>query len=292
MLKKCFAIAMLLLMIVSFTIGSVDMVGVSSDKPASRMWRGTFSDGMPLPLLPPMPPVTSGIMLSGGGHGEDTFTNVILDLSGREAPHVGGVSWRAPGFMPPFRGVHMIPANEYIDGKMTVQKPGSDIPSTYSVKFFRHEVHMANGRGAMVTYRANTAIPMDEEGGSFFTFSGEIVVTNDSTRYNNITLTPDDGYTNEITTGETRWHQAAVTGESTSFNFDLKWNNPNDSLRLMVYTPDGHVLGPYTDASDGKADGRISMEVDNSDGVAAGDWLFKVTGTSVSGKDEYYIRTW
>src|SRR5512138_2044976 len=131
MLKKCCAIAMLLLMIISFTVGSVDTAGVSSDKHIymynySRMCRGTFPDGMPLPPLPPMPPVTSGVMFSGGGHGEVTFTNVILDLSGQEAPHVGGVSWRAPGFMPPFWGVHMIPANEYIDGKMTVQKPGSD----------------------------------------------------------------------------------------------------------------------------------------------------------------------
>jgi hypothetical protein len=79
---------------------------------------------------------------------------------------------------------------------------------------------------------------------------------------------------------------------STAFNFDLKWNNPADDLRLMIYTPDGHVLGPYTDVSDGRTDGRINMEIDNQNGVADGTWLFKVTGMSVSGKDEYYIRAW
>ena len=284
MLKKFSAIAMLLLMAVSFTIGSVEPASVSPHKHSNIMtyWSG-LPDGLPLPAF------ASGGVASYGG--EPGYTSVILDLSGQGIPAEEGAGWQAHGFMPPFWGIHMMPANDHIEGRMIIQRPGSDAPSMFPVKFFRHQMPAMAGKAATVSYLADTTIAMGDDGGSYLTFNGEILVVNDSLQFNTNAL-PDEGYNNEITTGQTVWHQAQVSGESTAFNFDLKWNNPGDDLRLMVYTPDGHVLGPYADVSDGRTDGRINMEIDNPGGIADGAWLFKVTGTNVTGKDEYYIRTW
>ena len=72
---------------------------------------------------------------------------------------------------------------------------------------------------------------------------------------------------------------------------DVRWKNSADELRLMIYTPDGHVLGPYYDDSDGKYDARVNMDIVNPDGIARGEWHYKVNGMDVQGKDDYYVRT-
>ena len=206
----------------------------------------------------------------------------------------------------------LIDRRDYIAGRMIVQMAGSNMPQAFPVKFFKHADDGAMGRPSFDSYRANVAFMMngDEHGsssgfmiyspdgispvndpeGAIFTFSGEINVTRHGphrTDAANSSL-----YNNTITQGQTVYHQAQVAGGNTSMSFDLKWNNADDDLRLSVYTPDGHVLGPYTDNTDGKKDGRINLEVDNPSGVSGGAWSFKVTGTDVTGKDEYYLRTW
>ena len=102
----------------------------------------------------------------------------------------------------------------------------------------------------------------------------------------------DDPYNNAIAGGQTNWHKVNVADSVKSFNVDVKWQNANDSLRLMVYTPDGKILGPYDDSSDGVIDGRIDLNIANPSGVATGDYYLKVTDTALSGKDEYYVKTY
>jgi hypothetical protein len=286
MLKKFGATAMILIMLVSFTIGSVSQASEPSKKYGNAMMYGPDMPlGLPLPAI-------GGMAFAGAGHTDNRFTSVILDLSGPRTMAGEGFVWHGPGLMPPFWGIHIVPSGDYIDGRMIITHAGSDTPDTFPVKFIRHQVSSMGGKAAMVSYMANTTIPLNEAGGSFLTFNGEIIVQDNNSVQFGTTALSDEGYNNEITMGQTLWHQAQVSGMKTAFNFDLKWNNLADNLRLMVYTPDGHVLGPYTDVSDGKTDGRINMEIDNQGGVADGTWLFKVTGTGVSGKDEYYIRTW
>ncbi len=60
----------------------------------------------------------------------------------------------------------------------------------------------------------------------------------------------------------------------------------------MVYTPDGKVLGPYYDDSDGKTDGRINLNIANPSGVAAGEWHLKVTDMDTLGDNDYYVKTY
>ena len=101
----------------------------------------------------------------------------------------------------------------------------------------------------------------------------------------------DSPYNNEISGGQTCWHSATLDAVK-SFNVDLKWSDPGDDFRLVIYTPDNKVLGPYDDESYGQHDGEINLNIANPSGVAAGKWYFKITDLSTSGKDEYYIKTY
>ncbi|MDD4138415.1 MAG: hypothetical protein PHT99_11085 [Methanoregula sp.] len=56
---------------------------------------------------------------------------------------------------------------------------------------------------------------------------------------------------------------------------DLDWNDPSKDLGLTVYAPDA-TLGPYTDAADGRKDGRIFLDIASRLNVTAGSWFFKV----------------
>lgn len=56
---------------------------------------------------------------------------------------------------------------------------------------------------------------------------------------------------------------------------DLNSGDLTDPLSLSIITPD-RVLGPYTDESDGKIDGRIYLQISESDGMTPGLWKFIV----------------
>ncbi len=108
----------------------------------------------------------------------------------------------------------------------------------------------------------------------------------------NATAAKADLYNNEISGGQTNWHKVDLSNAVKSFNIDLKWQNVNDSLRLLLYSPDGKILGPYYDDSDGKIDGRINLNIANPSGVASGEWQLKVTDMSTLGTDDYYVKTY
>lgn len=92
-----------------------------------------------------------------------------------------------------------------------------------------------------------------------------------------------------ITQGQTNWHYRLVNYYTTSLNYDLNWGNSANSLRLRIYTPDGYVLGPYYDLSDGRTDGRINIDITKSGGVAQGTWYSEVYGDRVTGTQSYTI---
>ncbi|MFA4877614.1 MAG: hypothetical protein WC586_09375 [Methanoregula sp.] len=56
---------------------------------------------------------------------------------------------------------------------------------------------------------------------------------------------------------------------------DLDWKDKTRDLDLTVYAPDS-TLGPYTDVSDGKDDGRIFLDVSSRFNITPGHWFFKV----------------
>jgi hypothetical protein len=102
----------------------------------------------------------------------------------------------------------------------------------------------------------------------------------------------DDIYNNEISAGQTNWHSASVGNAVKSVNVDLKWNNTDGKLRLVVYTPDGKVLGPFYDDADGRDDARINLNIANPSGAASGEWHLKVTDMTTLGNNDYYVRTY
>jgi hypothetical protein len=92
-----------------------------------------------------------------------------------------------------------------------------------------------------------------------------------------------------ITQGETNWHAKTVSSYITSLRVNLNWGNTANSLRLTIYTPDSHTLGPYYDSADGSIDGKIDLDITNPNGIAKGTWTYKVYGYSVSGTESYTI---
>ena len=92
-----------------------------------------------------------------------------------------------------------------------------------------------------------------------------------------------------ITQGKTNWHTKTVSSYITSLNVNLNWGNPANSLRLKIYSPDGYTFGPYYDSFDGVNDGRINVNIINSNGIARGTWYYEVYGNSVTGTQAYSI---
>lgn len=265
MLKKSIVAAILLSLAVSFTIGSIgNVVNNTAYESSTHIMYG------------PMPP----------GHDGRTYTQVFVDMreSGDSVSGVVSVhAWQPPDTAPQRPFFMFRPhGGEFIEGKMMVIPAGEDMPQTFPVFFFKHTGPGEMGR---VSYIADTTFNVDD---SVLSFAGEIRLLNDTI----VTTDIADVYNNEIMPGQTNWHQAYVSGSPAAFNFDLKWNSPDNPLRVVVYTPDGKVLGPYYDDSDGSTDGRINMEISSPAGVADGAWSLKVTDTGVTGKDEYYLKTW
>jgi hypothetical protein len=88
---------------------------------------------------------------------------------------------------------------------------------------------------------------------------------------------------------EYQYQSKLINYYTTSQPFDLYWGNPSNSLRLRIITPDGYVLGPFYDASDGFINGDIYLVVSRSGGIAQGTWYTEVYGDRVSGAQSYSI---
>jgi len=56
---------------------------------------------------------------------------------------------------------------------------------------------------------------------------------------------------------------------------DLDWKDPSKDLKLTIFAPDA-TLGPYSDNTDGKTDGRIFLDIASRLNVTAGHWFFRV----------------
>jgi len=92
-----------------------------------------------------------------------------------------------------------------------------------------------------------------------------------------------------ITQGSTNWPPNTVSSYITSMNVDLNWGNSANSLRLKIYSPDGYIFGPYYDSFDGASNGRINLNIINSNGLAQGTWRYEVYGERVTGTQYYSI---
>lgn len=199
-----------------------------------------------------------------------------------------------------------------IHGKAAMFWPGREKPELFEVTWKNtHRADAAQDRSFGLFSARMIVPPWAAAGGDAFAtegaFTGIAALKRPMPReielYSDLTLdlakvseqlanVADSQYNNGISMGQSNYHKVDVAEAIDSLNVDVKWKDPDSELRLVIYTPDGRVLGPYDDSSDGKDDGRINMNVSNEAGLAMGEWYLKVAGTDVAGKDEYYVKTY
>jgi hypothetical protein len=195
--------------------------------------------------------------------------------------------------------------NMTIKGKVAMTRPGAD-PEFYDFQWKKFPGGEPVDNGTLARFSGHMTLP--ERNGTFgkagpfevyygpataaVEINSDMMVDLANLPVTVTTERTNATYNNHIAAGDTNWHSASVGNAVKSLNVDLKWNNPGGKLRLMVYTPDGKVLGPYYDDSDGTTDGRINLNIANPSGVAAGEWHLKVTDTDTLGDNDYYLKTY
>ena len=280
MFRKSCVVILVVLILASLTIGSISPAGTSVTI------NDTDAAGVQYVYEP-------GVMAHAMGIPGDNFTTVTLDMSKSPVTQES-----LDAFMASHRH-EMIKLNEYsfINANMTVHRPGEKDRS-YPVEWVRFSpIGLKNGL-LMASFIADMNIPMPHMGDEFlqdgdqFHFHSVINIASPIMSEPEPLAVQSDEYNDQISQGQTVWHQQDISGNSTTVNVDLKWQKSGDSLRLMIYTPDGHVLGPYYDNYDGTVNGEINLTVSNPDGVASGSWSFKVTGMNVTSQEGYYLRAW
>jgi len=223
------------------------------------------------------------------------------------APGTGPSAGLLPVWPHPLPG--MAADNITLKGKMSLQWPGA-APELYDFRWDKAQGSNFTENGSIAVFRGHMTIPGHnvslERVSSFgivnYTATGAIEISSDMVvdlANLSVGMVPevnasqaDDTYNNRIAAGQTNWHTVSVDSAVKSVNVDLKWQDPESKFRLMIYTPDGKVLGPYYDDSDGQTDARINLNVANPSGVASGEWHLKVTDLDTLGSDDYYVKTY
>ena len=130
--------------------------------------------------------------------------------------------------------------------------------------------------GAALFVPAVSAKIIEEKDGYIVTPGSDSIALTGLSRFSSVS----------ITQGGTLWHPTTVSSGYTAFYSDLNWGNPSNSLALTIYPP-GSQLGPYYDSDDGRTDGRITVKIQKSTGLATGTWWSRVYGYSVTGTQSY-----
>ena len=77
------------------------------------------------------------------------------------------------------------------------------------------------------------------------------------------------------TEGATAMYSKNVSDTTPFIIADLYSGDKDDPLSLFIITPD-RTIGPFTDASDGRTDGRIYLKISRAGGLKPGIWRFLV----------------
>ena len=113
---------------------------------------------------------------------------------------------------------------------------------------------------------------------------------------------------NTIKNNEVKWHSQNVSSFTTALGIKLCWGesvNPDyrrnaaesaaesntfSNLSITVYSPKGHVFGPYRDADfDRSQNGIINFYIKRLDGIDEGEWWYAVKGDTVDGTEYYTV---
>ena len=88
-----------------------------------------------------------------------------------------------------------------------------------------------------------------------------------------------------IQQGETNYHSAYVSPESSTLFVNLNWFVPQQSLTLKIISPSGSTYAYYHDTDlDGDKDAQIRTPISSPEG---GTWRFQVYGETVRDTQDY-----
>ena len=73
----------------------------------------------------------------------------------------------------------------------------------------------------------------------------------------------------------TAMYSKNISADTPFIIVDLYSGGPGDPVTLSIIAPD-RTLGPFTDISDGRNDGRIYLKISRSTGLTSGIWKFRV----------------
>ncbi len=189
------------------------------------------------------------------------------------------------------------------DGKIAMFRTDSGVPDMYEVRWENAQAVKFGEMMPMTIFQAHLVIPVINGSDAMplpplpfpdqYVFDSDVMVDLANLSFTGgMPMAQDSQYDNTITAGETQWHSADISSAVKSVNVDLKWSKSGNPLKLTIYTPDGHILGPYDDSSDGEEDDRINLNIDNPSGVADGTWSMKVTDAGAGGTGAYYLKTY
>ena len=91
--------------------------------------------------------------------------------------------------------------------------------------------------------------------------------------------------------GERRFFAVPVREGASHHWVDVDWGASAGDLALLICPPDG-CLGPYTDTDDGVIDGRIFLDISSAEGLAPGDWYYKIEHAGGEGPVAFSFKTY
>ena len=92
---------------------------------------------------------------------------------------------------------------------------------------------------------------------------------------------------NTIIQGQTQWAQKTIGGSPPTIYTDIYWGNTYNSISVIIYTPDGYVLGPAYDNVEGIINGDMPITISRPGGVANGMYYYQIYGYRISGSQYY-----
>lgn len=301
MFKRISSVAILIMLILSLNVVSTGSVTAYQTTTTVAVTDQPFHK-CPVPGMPVKTIV--GVTSEGfpANISDRDYGTMVVDMSSiRITRAVASEEWPIDGQSFLTDDAVMLPANfvrskllhRGLTGNVMLYKPGSETPEKFPVLW---EAKGYNETGKMPEFFAHMQFAPEQMGfpeeAGIVMFSSSIVL-NDSALISSGVISTDELYTSSIAAGEDNWHTVDISRAVESMNIDLNWKDDRSDLRLMVYAPDGSVLGPYYDDSDGTTDGRINLNIANPDGIATGEWYLKVSDTDdITGTNDYYVKTY
>ncbi|CAJ36157.1 hypothetical protein [Methanocella arvoryzae] len=304
MFKRTASVAMLIMLILSFTVGSVSNTAAYSTVTTVTVTAEPHSLFPGVTMFPGQGAVAVASDRVYAVPAGVSYTTVVVDMESiRLEPQFPGKGRLLEGqtFTPTgavFLTANYLPGAEaqaVLVGNVMLYEPGNLTPKKFPVRWEQNGSHLP-GKPEFIAHVMIAGGGIDAGNRSdIYEFSSKIILDEAALADRAYVISQYSAgpspYNQAVKAGDDNWHTVNVAEAIDSLDVDLKWEEGDSDLRLMIYTPDGKVLGPYYDDADGAADDRINLNITRSEGLAAGEWYLKVSDTAKIGETDYYVKT-